>query len=85
MTKPIAARLTAQLSSDTAIAKRDVPLSTASAAALAASSLFLTDSYPWPFIRCYLPTYLPAREVHGGEAVARAANLHHGAHALAVH
>ena len=58
MTKPIAARLTTQLSRDTTIAKRDVFLSTASAA-LAASSLFFTDSYPCPVIRCYLPTYLP--------------------------
>ena len=72
--------LTAQLSNDTSNATLLVVGSTASAAALAASSL-LTDSYPWPFIRCYLPT----REVGGRKGLARAANLHHGAHALTVH
>ena len=78
--KAIEQRLRVQLSADTTRATRTVTASTDGAASsLAASSFLLTDSYPWPFID------LPAREVDGGEGLARAANLDHGAHALAVY
>ena len=79
--KAIEQRLRVQLSADTTRAMRTVTASTGGAASsLAASSLLLTDSYPWPFI-----DLLPAREVDGGEGLARAANLDHGARGLAVY
>ena len=71
----IAATLTAQLSSDTSNATLLVVESTA----VGGSLVVMTGTY------CVLDIGLAAREVDGGQALARAAHLHHGAHALAIH
>ena len=89
----IAHKLTAKLSADTTTARRTVPASTG-----AGVSSLLTDSYPPLGIASPLRTRLRAhahpdrleaslatRKVGGRKALARAANLHHGAQALAVH